>query len=41
MFNTLGYNSAGSGVPLSYGTVPNFDLTPPRLFGVEMHYKLF
>ncbi len=41
MFNTLGYNSAGSGVPTSYGTAPYFDLTPPRLFGVELHYKFF
>ena len=41
LFNTLGYNSAGSGVPTSFGTVPYYDLTPPRLFGVELHYKIF
>jgi iron complex outermembrane receptor protein len=41
LFNTLGYNSAGFGQPLTTGTAPYYDLTPPRLFGVEMHYKIF
>jgi iron complex outermembrane receptor protein len=41
LFDTRGYNSAGYGVPLSYGTAAYYDLTPPRLFGVELHYKLF
>jgi len=41
VFDAKGYNSAGSGVPLSYGTATAYDLTPPRLIGVEVHYKLF
>jgi iron complex outermembrane receptor protein len=41
LFDTKGYNSAGAGIPLSYGTTTAYDLTPPRLYGVELHYKVF
>jgi iron complex outermembrane receptor protein len=41
LFDTKGYLSAGGGQPVSFGTVTYYDLTPPRLFGVELHYKLF
>lgn len=41
VFDTKGYNSAGGGAVTSFGTVATYDLTPPRLVGVEMHYKIF
>jgi len=46
LFNTLGYDAASGayrisapvgGGPLTQG--PSFDLTPPRLYGIEVHYK--
>jgi iron complex outermembrane receptor protein len=51
LFNTLGYDaatagylsgttaSATTGTINNYTQVPSFDLTPPRLFGIELHYK--
>jgi iron complex outermembrane receptor protein len=39
LFDSIGYEAAGAGVPLSFGTVNAQDLTPPRTFGVELHYK--
>jgi iron complex outermembrane receptor protein len=48
LFNTLGYDAAATGYivnnPVSnpsdpYTQVPAFDLTPPRVFGAEFHYK--
>ena len=48
LFNTLGYDAAADGYiaqnpvgNLSAGItqVPAFDLTPPRTFGAEVHYK--
>ena len=48
LFNTLGYDSAAGGYeiqnPVSnignpYSQVSAFDLTPPRTFGMELHYK--
>ena len=45
LFNTLGYDAAaagyiaGGGTPATMAQVPAFDLTPPRLYGVEFHYK--
>jgi iron complex outermembrane receptor protein len=47
LFNTLGYDAASASVALTdpvptfTGTsqAPSYDLTPPRLFGVEVHYK--
>ncbi len=50
LFNTLGYDAAGGfsnqvaapqGVALAsaYGWATSYDLTPPRLYGVELHYK--
>jgi iron complex outermembrane receptor protein len=46
VFNSLGYDAAGTGFttwePVGGGgpTVANsYDLTPPRLYGVEVHYK--
>jgi iron complex outermembrane receptor protein len=48
LFNTLGYDAAGGGYiinnPVSnisnpYTQVSSYDLTPPRTFGAEFHYK--
>jgi len=46
VFNTLGYDAASAGysiqAPVGGGgpTIANsYDLTPPRLYGVELHYK--
>ena len=47
LFNTLGYDSAAGGYytqnPVGNlagsTTNPAYDLTPPRLFGMELHYK--
>jgi iron complex outermembrane receptor protein len=43
LFNTLGYDAAAAGYIAGSDTnltqVPAFDLTPPRLYGVEVHYK--
>jgi iron complex outermembrane receptor protein len=48
LFNTLGYDAAAEGYeiqnPVSnptnpYSQVSAFDLTPPRTFGAEFHYK--
>jgi iron complex outermembrane receptor protein len=46
LFNTLGYDAAAAGyitgtgaTASTIGQVPAFDLTPPRLYGVEFHYK--
>ena len=46
LFNTLGYDAAGAatagytGNPANPTTQdPSFDLTPPRTYGVEVHYK--
>ncbi len=48
LFNTLGYDAAAEGFeiqnPVSnpsvgYSQVSAFDLTPPRTFGMEVHYK--
>jgi iron complex outermembrane recepter protein len=48
LFDTLGYNSAAAGyvitAPVGGGgptQAPAFDLTPPRLYGMELHYKFF
>ena len=45
-FNTLGYDAAGAAYNISQPVGggantqgPAFDLTPPRLFGAEVHYK--
>ncbi|HEY5290008.1 MAG TPA: TonB-dependent receptor [Caulobacteraceae bacterium] len=46
VFNTLGYDAAAAGYnitsPVGGGNptaAPAYDLTPPRLYGVEVHYK--
>jgi iron complex outermembrane receptor protein len=46
VFNTLGYDAAGTGFtidnPVGGGpatVASSYDLTPPRLYGVEVHYK--
>ncbi|HWF01964.1 MAG TPA: TonB-dependent receptor [Caulobacteraceae bacterium] len=48
LFNTLGYDAAGGGYliqnpvsnpSLASSQAPSFDLTPPRTYGVELHYK--
>ncbi|HWF01963.1 MAG TPA: TonB-dependent receptor [Caulobacteraceae bacterium] len=48
LFNTIGYDAAGGGflrqnpvsdIPASSTQVPAFDLTPPRTYGMEVHYK--
>jgi iron complex outermembrane recepter protein len=46
LFDTRGYDAAGGGyitgtdnTPGTLAQVPSFDLTPPRLYGVEFHYK--
>jgi iron complex outermembrane receptor protein len=46
LFNTLGYDAAGGATAGYTGNVANptfqqtaFDLTPPRTYGVELHYK--
>ena len=46
LFNTLGYDAASVGYPIQSPvggggpTIANsYDLTPPRLYGVEVHYK--
>ena len=50
MFNTLGYaNGAGAtrragstgGVNTVFGTNTTYELTPPRTYGIELHYKFF
>ena len=50
LFNTLGYDAASAGYASGAGTLVGgvggpvtansaYDLTPPRLYGVELHYK--
>jgi iron complex outermembrane receptor protein len=46
LFNTLGYDAAGGATAGYTGNVANptfqqtaYDLTPPRTYGVEVHYK--
>jgi len=46
VFNTLGYDAAAAGYPIAapvggggFTQAPAFDLTPPRTYGVEVHYK--
>ncbi|MFO1015710.1 MAG: TonB-dependent receptor [Caulobacteraceae bacterium] len=39
VFDTLGYEAAGTGIPLSTGTVSSYVLTQPRVFGIEVHVK--
>jgi iron complex outermembrane receptor protein len=45
LFNTLGYDAAaagyiaGGGTPATQAAVSAYDLTPPRLYGIELHYK--
>jgi hypothetical protein len=41
VFNTLGYDAAAAGTfSLSEQTQLNsYDLTPPRTYGIEVHYK--
>ena len=46
LFNTLGYDAAGAATAGYTGNPANptfqqssFDLTPPRTYGVEVHYK--
>jgi iron complex outermembrane receptor protein len=48
VFNSLGYDAAAAGgiveKPVGGGAQTwdtSYDLTPPRLFGVELHYKFF
>ena len=46
LLDTRGYDAASAGyitgtgnTPSTLAQVPSFDLTPPRLYGVEFHYK--
>jgi len=46
LFNTLGYDAAAGGYPIAapvggggFSQAPAYDLTPPRTYGVEVHYK--
>ncbi len=48
LFNTLGYDAAATGFTiqnpannpaLAYSQTSSYDLTPPRTFGMEVHYK--
>ncbi len=48
LFNTLGYDAAATGFAITnpvgspagtLGQVPSYDLTPPRVYGMELHYK--
>jgi hypothetical protein len=48
LFNTLGYDAAAEGFTiqnpannpsLAYSQTSSYDLTPPRTFGMELHYK--
>jgi outer membrane receptor protein involved in Fe transport len=46
LFNTLGYDAAAAGYPIAapvggggFTQAPAYDLTPPRTYGVEVHYK--
>jgi iron complex outermembrane receptor protein len=46
LFNTLGYDAAAGGYPIAapvggggFTQAPAYDLTPPRTYGVEVHYK--
>jgi iron complex outermembrane receptor protein len=46
LFNTLGYDAAATGYLISapvgggpYTQASSYDLTPPRLYGVEVHWK--
>ena len=46
LFNTLGYDAAAGGYPIAlpvggggFTQGPAYDLTPPRTYGVEVHYK--
>ncbi|MGA0600086.1 TonB-dependent receptor [Caulobacter sp. KR2-114] len=42
--NTLGYDAAALGSPrnIAYGNAANvYSLTPPRTYGIEVHYKFF
>ena len=40
LFNTLGYDAAVTGIPLTVGANHVYDVTPPRLVSVEFRYKL-
>ena len=46
LFNTLGYDAAAGGYPIAapvggggFTQAPAYDLTPPRTYGFEVHYK--
>ena len=46
LFNTLGYDAAAGAYPIAapvggggFSQAPAFDLTPPRTYGFEVHYK--
>ncbi len=44
LFNTLGYDAAAAGYLTQssaggFGQAPSYDLTPPRTYGMELHYK--
>ncbi|MBS0363030.1 MAG: TonB-dependent receptor [Proteobacteria bacterium] len=46
VFNTLGYDAAAGGYPIAapvggggFTQAPAYDLTPPRTYGFEVHYK--
>jgi iron complex outermembrane recepter protein len=43
LFNSIGYDAAAAGylngTAASYTQDPSYDLTPPRTYGVEFHYK--
>ncbi len=46
VFNTLGYDAAAAAYPIAapvggggFTQAPAYDLTPPRTYGIEVHYK--
>lgn len=46
LFNTLGYDAAAAAYPIAapvggggFTQAPAYDLTPPRTYGIEIHYK--
>ena len=46
LFNTLGYDAAAAAYPIAapvgggpFTQAPSYDLTPPRTYGFEVHYK--
>ncbi|THD60236.1 TonB-dependent receptor, partial [Phenylobacterium sp.] len=46
LFNTLGYDAAAEAYPIAapvgggaFTQAPGYDLTPPRTYGMEFHYK--